>query len=266
VTTPTHAADAADPHLLAGILPPVSSLLLAVDFDGTLAPIVNDPATATLLPDAAQALQALAKRTVVAIVSGRRLSELVSRFEAIEGLYLIGEHGRVWQQPDGSVTIPCDTGQQAAAIDMLVADLHALLDGTPGWSVEPKPAGVAVHHRNASDADVALLRPQVLALLHAASTPLAPFRVIHGHAVDELLPQGVSKGAALDALCALFPACHPVAIGDDVTDEDAFSIARAKGGTGILVAAKPRPSGASYRLSEPVDVATFLTLLAARSS
>jgi trehalose 6-phosphate phosphatase len=248
------------------MLPPVSSLLLAVDFDGTLAPIVNDPATATLLPDAAQALQALAKRTVVAIVSGRRLAELTSRFEAIEGLYLIGEHGRVWQQPDGSVTIPIDTGQQAAAIEALVADLHALLDGTPGWSVEPKPAGVAVHHRSASDADVALLRPQVLALLHAASTPVAPFRVIHGHAVDELLPQGVSKGAALDALCALFPACHPVAIGDDMTDEDAFSIARVKGGTGILVAAKPRPSGASYRLSEPVDVATFLTLLAARSS
>ncbi len=266
MTTPAHAADAADPHLLAGILPPVSSLLLAVDFDGTLATIVNDPAKATLLPDAGHALQVLAKRTVVAVVSGRRLAELTARFSAIEGLYLIGEHGRVWQHPDGSITTPSDTDQQTAAIETLLPGLHALLDGTPGWSVEPKPAGVAVHHRNALVADVALLRPKVLALLKAANTPVAPFRVIHGHAVDELLPQGVSKGAALGALCALYPACHPVAIGDDVTDEDAFSIARLKGGTGILVAAKPRPSGASYRLSEPVDVATFLTLLAARSS
>lgn len=241
-------------------------VLLALDFDGTLATIVNDPSEATLLPAAKAALARLTGTMTVAVISGRSLDELTTRFAGIEHLLLIGEHGRAWRHDDGTITTMSDTRTHADSLPAIHDALLAVLGGAAGWTIEPKVAGIAVHHRNATVDEVQRLRPAVLNLLHAAGTTGTQFRVIHGHAVDELLPDSVSKGAALATLCADHPGLTPLAIGDDVTDEDAFVIARQHGGHGILVATTPRVSAASFRLAEPVDVATFLTLLAARSS
>lgn len=247
-------------------IPKLSTVLLALDFDGTLAPIVNNPADAAILPHAAQALNVLTRYATVAVISGRPLDELTPRFAGIEALTLIGEHGRVWQHPNGSVTDTTDTQLHTEQVACVYDRLCALLEHASGFTIERKPAGVAVHHRNATRDTVAQHRPAVLELLHAASTADTKFRVLHGHAVDELLPDTVSKGAALAALCADRSELTPIAIGDDVTDEDAFAIALKHGGHGILVATTSRSSAASFRLAEPVDVATFLTLLAARPS
>ncbi|MEX2533800.1 MAG: trehalose-phosphatase [Nitriliruptoraceae bacterium] len=251
---------------LTSSIPELSTVLFALDFDGTLAPIVNNPADAALLPKAAQALNILTQHATVAVISGRPLDELAPRFADIKALTLIGEHGRVWQHPDGSVTDTTDTRLHTEQVACVYDALCALLAHTSGWTIERKPAGVAVHHRNATSGTVAKYRPAVLELLHAAGTSDTKFRVLHGHAVDELLPDTVSKGAALATLCTDHLELTPIAIGDDVTDEDAFVIALQHGGHGILVATTPRSSGASFRLAEPADVATFLTLLAARSS
>jgi len=255
-----------DPVTLLDVIPAASGLLLALDFDGTLAPIVQHPPDAALLPKAKVALTSLAPRVPTAIISGRTLAELVHHFAGIDGLHLIGEHGRVWQQPNGTVTTAQNTTAHTQKIASVVEQLQHLLATQPGWRIERKPAGVAVHHRNVTASDMAEMRTMVLKLFADASHPQAPFRVLQGHKVDELVPDGVSKGTALATLCATLPDLTPVALGDDVTDEDAFRVARQCGGMGILVSATSHSSDASHRLAEPADVATFLTLLAARSS
>lgn len=251
---------------LAEQVPELSTVLLALDFDGTLAPIVNEPADARLLPEAKEALLRLARHMTVAVLSGRPLNQLTPHFAGMAGLTLIGEHGRVWQDSNGHITNVCDVRALTAPLAQLYASLCTLLKDAPGWSIEQKPAGIAVHHRNVAPEQVALLRPAVLALLNATTNRSASFRVLQGHAVDELLPTTVSKGAALAKLCGDYAALTPIAMGDDVTDEDAFRIARAHAGHGILIATTARASVASFRLAEPIDVATFLTLLAARLS
>src|ERR1700722_17659613 len=69
-----------------------NGLLVATDFDGTLAEVVLTPADAHLRDDVREALMALARRARVAVVSGRALSDLRARV-AIEGVAVAGEHG-----------------------------------------------------------------------------------------------------------------------------------------------------------------------------
>lgn len=253
------------PRDLTAHVPAVDRLLLALDFDGTLAPIVPHPADAMPLPRALDALTALTACTTVVVISGRPLDELTARFGDVAGLSFIGEHGRVWQDRHGKIHDLYDTGAHQALRDAAFTAVSTVLDGSAGWMVEQKAAGLAVHHRNVAIAEVDRVRPKVLAALEPFLTD-GLFRLLHGHAVDELAPAGMSKGTALAHLCAAEPSRVPIAVGDDVTDEDAFVTAHKHGGIGILVASVPRPSGATYCLADPVDVATFLSYLATRSS
>ena len=255
----------ADPAELAAELGPAERRLIVLDFDGVLSPIVEHYDRAAPVDGAVEALSVLAARTAVAVVSGRSLTDLVRRLGR-PPIIMVGGHGAQFSLADGRTDHLVDPATLTSTLDTTQARVEELVDDSSGWLVERKDTSLAVHHRLADPATVDTLLPRIRALLdHAASEPPG-FEVLDGKAVIELRPTGVNKGRALDRLADLEPALEPLALGDDVTDEDAFRAAIARGGSAVLVAETPRPTHARYRLSDPTAVIIFLESLLERES
>ena len=188
---------------------------LFLDFDGTLAPIVDQPERAQCPPAVQEAIARLAARlTTVAIVSGRELSDLSQRVR-VPGVWLVGSHGAVIRRPNGQET-------RAPVSNALVARLAALsIDQTdlPGVRVERKGTAVAYHYRG-HEHDTALvstLRKRVAAV--ATSNGLV---FGEGRCVVEARVPGIDKGAALDKIVEETDLSRAVVAGDDWTDLDCF--------------------------------------------
>jgi trehalose 6-phosphate phosphatase len=249
-----------DAGQVAAELRPVERWLVVLDFDGTLAPIVDHPDLATPAPGAVGAVAALTRRTTVAVVSGRPIADVRRRLGDLEVAYA-GGHGTELLLADGSEAPLIDPSTVQATLDQVEAGLEHLLADEPGWLLERKQASLAVHHRLAQEDSVARLLPRVEALLEQRRADPPGFEVLSGKAVAELRPTGADKGAALYRIHAATPHLLPLVIGDDVTDEDAFAAAHELGGQGILVSEEPRATAADRRLADPDAVVRFLEAL-----
>jgi trehalose 6-phosphate phosphatase len=226
-------------------------LLVTSDFDGTLAPIVNNPADARALPAGSAALLDLAALpdTFVALVSGRALDVLRELSGMPPSVHLVGSHGAEFNT---GFTQTVDTALLAEIVDSLTE----IASRYPGTAVETKPASAALHVRNASAAD----GEAALAAAREAGTQWDA-EPTEGKAVLEFAVVTTSKGSAIDALRERDDATAVDFLGDDVTDEKAFARLR-DGDVGVKVG--PGPSAAQYRVDSPEDVAEALAYLAAR--
>lgn len=224
----------------------VPRLLVGADFDGTLAPIVDDPAAATALPASIEALRRLgrAPSTWVAVVSGRRYGELEARFGA-EDFILVGEHGSDW----GTGTAP-EPPMLTRAREVVEEEVTI----TPGSFSEQKLASVAFHFRLASQPGPAVAR------LGAWAGTEPGIHLMAGKSVLELSADPLDKGMAVARLRTELAADAIMFVGDDTTDESVFSTL---GETDLGVKVGPGPSAATMRLDGPEEVAALLTDLAA---
>ena len=120
-------------------------LLVASDFDGTLAPIVPDPTRAFPQRESMVALKALAgmANTAVALISGRALSDLATLTGSPNGIHLVGSHGSEFE-PGFAASLPQESWD---LVEGIIAELNEITGSTPGVLLERKPAGVAVHYR-----------------------------------------------------------------------------------------------------------------------
>jgi trehalose 6-phosphate phosphatase len=232
----------------------VPRLLVTSDFDGTLAPIVNNPADARALPAAAETLIELADlpSTTAALISGRALDVLraLSRSSGVPStVHLVGSHGAEF-----------DTGFvhdiDGALLDRITGELTAIAAGRPGVTVETKPASVALHVRNASadDGEAALREARSAAESWDA-------QATEGKAVLEFAVIQTDKGEALDILREQHDASAVVYFGDDVTDEKAFRRLRE---SDVEVKVGEGDTAARYRVETPEDVAAALKYLLER--
>jgi trehalose-phosphatase len=232
-------------------------LALFLDYDGTLAPIVERPEDAVLDDETRAVLRRLAGRHAVAIVSGRDLEDVRARV-GLDGIEYAGCHGFEIAGPGGNrvhAAAAAAAPQLGAAADMVAHDTR----GIPGVQLERKRYTLAVHYRRAPAAAHAVHE----AVLRAQARHPA-LRVSGGKMVYELQPDvDWDKGRAVLWLIETLGLqdALPVYIGDDVTDEDAFR-ALAGRGLGIAVQEAPRPSAAAYRLSGPAEVRALLAALA----
>ncbi len=223
----------------------VTRLLVVCDFDGVLAPIVEDPADATATAASVAALRSLAAQgdTTVAIVSGRRRSDLLERFPD-EGFVLVGEHG-------------ADYGTEPAPDLPSLVLARELVDAataqTPGSRAEHKARSVVFHYRRAEDPD------QALAILRGAGDHLDGITVMEGKKVLELSTSSETKGTAVARLRAGLDADAVVFLGDDVTDESVFETLE-PGDLGVKVG--PGSTAAAVRIAGPEEVAALLAELA----
>jgi trehalose 6-phosphate phosphatase len=240
-----------------------------LDFDGTLAPIVDHPGDATPAPGALEAVAALAGICEVALLSGRALHDLEARLgEVPPGVLLVGGHGSEGRRPDGTHVALADLEAARDVLDELEATLRDLVDEDAGWEVERKSTSLVVHHRRVAPDTLTDRLPDVRAALEDATDRGPGFVVADGKAILELKLRGIDKGVALAWLheqaagravhLADEPTIAPIVFGDDTTDEDAFAAALRLGGEAVLVADAPATTSARFRLRDPARVVTLL--------
>ncbi len=228
-------------------------LLVATDYDGTLAPIVNDPAVAQAQRASVVALKALSAlhQTHVAIISGRALADLASRVPEAEEAHLVGSHGSEFEA--GFTTpVPPESLELLAKVS---AEAQKISAQTPGTSVETKPVSVAFHYRNADEQQAAASMRQLLD--NVGGWP--GLYVRHGKMVVELSVVQTDKGKVLHSLRQRLGATAVIYLGDDVTDEDAFATL---GGPDIGVKVGEGPTVAKYRVADTLEVAKLLAGIA----
>ncbi|WP_376843778.1 trehalose-6-phosphate synthase [Brevibacterium otitidis] len=272
-------------------------LLVGLDFDGVIAPLVDNPMDAAPLPASAAAVEALAgePNTVVGYISGRNLAVLKQLSAAPEGTVFIGSHG---VETDftavGGEEIAPATGTSAAAAGTSAeatgadhgpgtyasgpsAEEQALLDEldaaytdirtrTPSAGhgllrIERKPLGRTFHTRGCSEDRTAFYATE----LEALAKRLGQLRFLTGHDTFEFALRHQTKGNGLEHMIRRTGATAALYIGDDRTDEDAFKKLRTYPEEFPHLSIKVGPAGtaAEVRLHSPEDVAVFLGRLAA---
>jgi trehalose 6-phosphate phosphatase len=255
---------------LTALLTNPARALIALDFDGTLAPIVEDPVAARATAVAARAVRQLAGLAgTVAIITGRPAAD-AARFAGVADVpdvTVLGHYGRQrWER--GRLTSPAPPPGLAVAR----ADLPAVLASAgadPGTWIEDKGEAVAVHTRRAAHplAELDRLRVPLAELASRTGLALEP-----GRLVLELRPPGADKGAALRTLVAERTPAAVLFCGDDLGDRPAFEAVRQlriEGTPGLLVASGSAETpdditaAADLVVNGPSGVAELLSDLAA---
>jgi trehalose-phosphatase len=230
----------------------VPQLLIGCDYDGTLAPLVDDPSTAGPLPEAVAAVRALASlpQTVVAVISGRALRDLATLSRLPSEVHLVGSHGSEFDLGFVQRLAPELTDLHGR----LVAESTRIAREHPGVRLETKPASVALHVRGV-DQDVS---GRALEAVRLGPATWPDIHVTHGKDVVELSLLATDKGAAVDALRVQASASAVLYLGDDVTDENAFARLH---GPDVGVKVGPGETLAAYRVDEPIEAVRVLALL-----
>ena len=229
-------------------------LLIATDFDGTIAPIVNDPGSAAPLGAALETLRELARqrRTYVAIVSGRSSEDLASLLGPSDDFILVGSHGAEMPGEEESLM----TSARRSLLKRIDHELSAIAAGLPGSRLERKPLSMAFHDREADDEDAATAHYQIRSTL--GQTPGITMK--KGKRVVELCVVDANKGEAIRTLRRRLGATAVVYLGDDVTDEDVFSVLEP---SDLSVKVGLGRSDAAHRVSDPYEASRVLEHLAA---
>ncbi|HTA02197.1 MAG TPA: trehalose-phosphatase [Streptosporangiaceae bacterium] len=254
---------------LAALLADPARALIALDFDGTLAPIVADPTQARATAAAVDALHQLAGLAgTVAIITGRPAADAATfaGVAAVPEVIVLGHYGmQRWER--GRLSSPALPPGLAVAR----ADLPAVLASAgadPGTWIEDKGEALAVHTRRAAQPQPELERLRGPLTQLASRTGLA---VEPGRLVLELRPPGADKGQALRDLAAERSAAAVLFCGDDLGDRPAFEAVRelrADGTPGLAVASgsaetpEPIMAEADLVVSGPTGVAELLAGLA----
>ncbi len=230
---------------------------LFLDFDGTLADIVDHPADVALPSGTRDALDAIAAGLdgAMAIVTGRAIAD-IDRFVAIDSLAVAGVHGLTRRDRRGRHHDAPVASEQLTTVEERLA---RIVQGHEGTFIERKPGSLAFHYR---------ARPELEeAMRHAVSGALDGLADLHrvdGKMVVEIKGGRVSKGDAVAAFMdeAPFDGRVPVFAGDDVTDEDAFRTVRKLGGIAIKVG--DGETAATHRAASPQAFRAWLAGLAVR--
>nr|XP_051212340.1 trehalose 6-phosphate phosphatase RA3-like [Lolium perenne] len=254
-------------------------IVMFLDYDGTLSPIVEDPDSAVMTEDMRDAVRRLAQNFPTAIVSGRGRDK-VFNFVKLEELYYAGSHG---MDIKGPITVSkhkakwlFDLSSQAdevlcqpateflPVIQEVYETLTAKMDSIPGAMVENNKFCLSVHFRCVHEEEWDGLGKEVRAVLEG----YPDLCLTKGRKVLEIRPSiKWDKGNALEFLLESLGYAgrgdvFPIYIGDDRTDEDAFKVLRDMGhGIGVLVTKFPKETTASYSLREPAEVKDFLRKL-----
>ena len=231
-------------------------LLVALDFDGTLAPLVQRAEDARALPASDAAVRALAAlpHTTTALISGRALDSLRAVADPPADTMLIGSHGaETWTGPDRAPLAL--TPEQSDLLARAVAVVEQVVAAHAGTRIEFKLAGVVLHTRTAAD-DVA---DAAVAAARAGLAPLDGVSITDGKRVLEISVVEADKGQGLALLRQATAATAVFFAGDDVTDEHAQKTLGA-GDVGIRVG--PGETAAPFSVAGPEAFAEVLEELA----
>lgn len=256
-------------------------VLIALDFDGVLAPLQDDPETSRILPESAASIAALSTipGTRVALVSGRDIATLRRLAAPPDGVWIVGSHGAEVDLGAAARSPELTAAERSmlAAIDdhldsfSLTLPAGGVGNAAPGqasaagFRIERKPYSRTVHTRGFDAEFAAALHEHAVAV----QREFPDIRVIEGHDITELAVKQATKGDGLRTLMAASAATAVAYFGDDVTDEDAFAELEGHSAAGSLasglgIKVGPAPTRASVRIADPEAVAALLDRLAAQ--
>jgi trehalose 6-phosphate phosphatase len=217
--------------------------LMAFDYDGTLAPIVSDPACAEMRPRTRDLLRQVALQYRTVVITGRRRMDTLRFLEGIPLLEVIGNHGAE------------SRGTKPGSVIQRVADwrreLEAALQTMQGVTLEDKRYSLSIHYRQSRDKDAA-------SRIISMAEQLQGARRIGGKFVLNIVPdESPGKGTALLRLCERFKIPRSVFVGDDDTDEDVFAADKHSTILGIRVGVIEKTC-ARYYINDQGDIDSLL--------
>ena len=243
-----------------------------LDYDGTLTPIVDRPQDAVISDSMRDAVRRLAERTTVCVVSGRD-RPVIDQWMGIDGLVVAGSHGfDIGGHRDGTVRHDAVTGIEDL-LSTVTDRLNAEVGSIAGAVIEPKRFSVAVHYRLVTPTQ----RPSVTAVVDTLLDEYPDqLKVTPGKMVYEIQPKvDWDKGKAVQylrhALGVEGEEFVALYLGDDITDEDAFTALKESDnapGIGVIVAdlrdpeQADRATAADFVLESTAEVQQFLNALA----
>ncbi|SOD94822.1 bifunctional alpha,alpha-trehalose-phosphate synthase (UDP-forming)/trehalose-phosphatase [Spirosoma fluviale] len=225
--------------------------LLLFDFDGTLAPLINDPAQAKPSEEIKKSLQNLAENSDLVVISGRNRAFLEKTFAGVP-VHLVAEHGAFLKKPDQPwQRLDLSSGDW---VDTVRTTMEEFVTRFPGSFIEEKETAIAWHYRTAETEDIEAQANDLASQLRRADSSI-PLTVIQGSKVVEVKPALHSKGTVALSIFEQTPYDFIVSIGDDTTDEDMF---RQLPNWAYTVKVGSGTSFARYHLARQRDVETLL--------
>lgn len=245
-----------------------SLVLLLSDYDGTLTPIVDRPEDAVLSDQVRGYLSIIMQKLnfSVGIISGRQLSELKQLVD-ISSVYYAGNHGLEIEGPELTYIDPI-AQETRTILSAVINQLNEKLATISGVIVEDKGLSMSLHYRLVNEG----MTRQVEQIFNQITDPLIrdnKIKITSGKKVWEIRPPvNWHKGKAVELITRKMAALNNqqpdvvIYLGDDTTDEDAFSMVNSLGGWSIYIGPVRSSSQAIYQLISPGEVADFLSRLA----
>ncbi len=235
-----------------------SDPLLLIDYDGTLVPLVKNPADAILSEEMKDLLRSLAARSTVVIISGRDRTFLEKQLTGLP-VHLVAEHGALIKDRDSGNWTVTNVNQEDWK-DSIRPIMELYVKRCPGAFVEEKETSLAWHFRIPSDKLYAQRRANELAWqLHNFLQPELNLQIIKGNMVIEVKKTHYNKGTAALQFIESSRYDFILAMGDDTTDEDMFEVLPP---TAFSIKVGEAISVARNHLPSQRDVQSFLQLLA----
>jgi trehalose 6-phosphate phosphatase len=223
-----------------------SKVLLAFDYDGTLAPIVAEPGRAVMRASTRRLLRTLTRLYPCAVISGRAQPDALRRLRGVGVHRVVGNHGAEPRQASRRVIAQVDKWRPALA---------KRVAGLSGVWIENKGLSLAVHYRRSSD------KARARAAILAAAAGLGGVRLVGGKQVVNIVPaRAPHKGAALERERARRRCATAIYVGDDETDEDVFAL-RQPGRLLTIRVGPRRRSAAAYYIRSQKEIDALLRAL-----
>ena len=228
-------------------------VLIALDFDGTLAPLVDDPEASRMIAPAREALERLTALSgvTIALVTGRAIDSVTRVADPLDEWFLVGSHGI-------EVLGPAEFKEYHTpwvVPGALREEFEAMVSAHPGTRLEHKPFGLALHTRGVDEVVARAAEVAAHRLCEAWPTDLV---VRTGHGIVECSIKEATKGDGIEEVRRQTNPSSTLFAGDDRTDEDGFAVLseddvaiRVGGGETI----------APYRLPDSEAVAEALWLI-----
>jgi len=238
------------------------NIMLFLDYDGTLTPIVETPGRAILREETRNLLKKLSnsRKLKLAFISGRSLSDIKNRV-GLRNVIYSGNHGLEIEGPKIKFKSPVSP-RYKTILRQIKMDLSKKLSKIRGAILEDKGLSLSIHYRQVDKKQI----PQIKTIFHETVILYLvrnKIKIKFGKMVLEVRPPTEwDKGKIVLWLLArqIFSAkkgtVFPIYIGDDATDEDAFKALKNRGLT--IFVGEPKESYAQYYLKNPKEVIDFL--------
>jgi len=240
------------------------NILLLFDYDGTLTPIVERPELAELSRETRNMLNSLSRksRTVVGIISGRSINDLRNRI-GLNSIVYAGNHGLEIEGPGIKFLHPV-AEEIKTTLSVLYTMLRKALTSVDGTFIEDKGLTLSVHYRQVEEGEKQGEVKTAFEKITGVARMLGRVRTTSGKKVYEVRPPVAwDKGKAVKMLMKDYGKGDvlPIYVGDDLTDEDAFTALRDSKGITVYVGGNNPDFSAKYYLNSTEEVEQLLKKL-----